>query len=92
MEHQMIQKVLLRLILGAILILVLALLALYFYFKTQTQKNLGLLGGPAPWLTIGDYQYRDLNKNGRLDPYEDKRLSPERRVAARSPAVMAVNW
>lgn len=77
----MIQKVLLRLILGAILILVLALLALYFYFKTQTQKNLGLLGGPAPWLTIGDYQYRDLNKNGRLDPYEDKRLSPERRVA-----------
>src|SRR4051812_2608109 len=26
-------------------------------------------------------EYRDLNGNGRLDPYEDPRLSPEERVA-----------
>jgi beta-glucosidase len=29
----------------------------------------------------GDLAYRDLNKNGRLDPYEDPRLPVEQRVA-----------
>ena len=29
----------------------------------------------------GKYQFKDLNKNGRLDPYEDWRLSMEQRIA-----------
>ena len=35
----------------------------------------------APLLTAGDRPVRDLNKNGRLDPYEDPRRPIEERVA-----------
>jgi len=31
-------------------------------------------------LTVRGKQYRDLDRNGRLDPYEDWRLSPEQRT------------
>jgi len=31
-------------------------------------------------LTEGKYQFKDMNKNGVLDPYEDWRLSPEQRA------------
>ena len=31
-------------------------------------------------LNYNGFTYRDLNKNGRLDPYEDSRLSVEDRV------------
>ena len=34
----------------------------------------------APRLTEGDFTFRDLNKNGHLDPYEDSRLPLEARV------------
>jgi beta-glucosidase len=34
----------------------------------------------APWLTEDGFTYRDLNKNGRLDPYEDPRRPLEERV------------
>ncbi|MEH3107526.1 MAG: glycoside hydrolase family 3 C-terminal domain-containing protein [Sphingomonas fennica] len=37
----------------------------------------GLLAGPAP---AADPAWRDLNHNGRLDPYEDARQPVERRV------------
>jgi beta-glucosidase len=76
----MIKKVVKRISFGAISLVAFAWFALFCYFKLQTQKNLGLLGEPAPKLTIDSYPYRDLNKNGRLDLYEDKRLSPELRV------------
>ena len=32
-------------------------------------------------LTEGKYQFKDLNKNGKLDPYEDWRLPMEKRIA-----------
>jgi beta-glucosidase len=38
-------------------------------------------GPEAPLLTEGGFTFRDLNKNGRLDPYEDPRLPIEDRVA-----------
>src|SRR5213080_1781724 len=34
----------------------------------------------APLITDGDHTFRDLNKNGRLDPYEDPRRPIEERV------------
>jgi len=34
----------------------------------------------APMLDVDDFQFRDLNKNGQLDPYEDWRLSDEERA------------
>ena len=35
----------------------------------------------APILQEGEFFFRDLNKNGRLDPYEDRRLPIEERIA-----------
>ena len=32
-------------------------------------------------LTVGKYQFKDLNKNGTLDPYEDWRLPMQDRIA-----------
>lgn len=36
---------------------------------------------PAPVLVRDGQTFRDLNRNGRLDPYEDHRLDADRRVA-----------
>ncbi len=38
------------------------------------------LGPEAPLLTVDGHTFRDLNKNGRLDPYEDHRLPIEERL------------
>ncbi len=35
----------------------------------------------APLLTVGKRVFKDLNRNGKLDPYEDWRLTPEARTA-----------
>jgi beta-glucosidase len=47
----------------------------------NTRRNLALLGKEAPTLTQDGVTFRDLNKNGRLDPYEDPRQPVEARVS-----------
>ncbi len=47
----------------------------------QTRRNLSRLGPEAPILTVDGFTFRDLNKNGRLDIYEDARQPLEARVA-----------
>jgi beta-glucosidase len=44
-----------------------------------TQPELG--ARKVEILTEGKYQFKDLNKNGQLDPYEDWRLPMEERIA-----------
>jgi beta-glucosidase len=39
------------------------------------------LGAEAPILTDGELTFRDLNKNGRLDPYEDSRCPIQERIS-----------
>jgi len=39
-----------------------------------------LIAVQAPVITQGGQQFRDLNKNGVLDPYEDWRLTPQQRA------------
>lgn len=48
--------------------------------EIKTRHNLSLLGEEAPSLKDGEIRYRDLNKNGRIDPYEDPRCPMEDRV------------
>jgi beta-glucosidase len=48
--------------------------------QAKTKGNPTQLGPEAPTLTIDGFTFRDLNKNGRLDPYEDRRLPVEERV------------
>jgi beta-glucosidase len=43
-------------------------------------KNLSKLGPEVPFLTEDGFTFRDLNKNGRLDPYEDSRRPIDERV------------
>ena len=68
-------------LIGAIL-LILLLAYLFFYIKKSADSaaNMKLLGKEAPVLSSNGFQYRDLNKNGKLDTYEDKRVDLENRV------------
>lgn len=54
----------------------------FFYFKwSNTSKtNLAQLGDSAPSLSINNHTFRDLNKNGQLDIYEDSRAALNDRV------------
>ncbi len=63
------------LIFGAVLLLVLSTGCAPKY----TQPELGTR--KAEIITEGKYQFKDLNKNGKLDPYEDWRLPMEKRIA-----------
>ena len=50
-------------------------------FKLVTQKGGATLGyTSAPLLTVDEYAFKDLNRNGTLDPYEDWRLPAEERA------------
>lgn len=50
-------------------------------FQLVTQKGGATLGHTsAPLLTVDRYAFKDLNRNGALDPYEDWRLPAETRA------------
>lgn len=67
-----------------ILFLVLLILGFFTYFyvttSRQSMKDIALLGKEAPSLTIDGITFRDLNKNGKLDVYEDSRADINSRV------------
>jgi beta-glucosidase len=68
------------------LVLVVVLIAGGWYYwhnirpDINTRQNLSLLGKEAPTLTQDGITFRDLNKNGKLDIYEDPRRPIEERV------------
>ncbi len=75
-------------VLGIVLlavILILAGLVGYFYFSKSGEIDAARAkaGVPADTLYLDGQAFRDLNKNGELDPYEDRRIS----VARRRPAL-----
>jgi beta-glucosidase len=67
-----------------LLLVVLIAGGIYFWRNIKpdiaTRRNLALLGQEAPTLTQDGITFRDLNKNGKLDIYEDPRRSLEERV------------
>lgn len=67
-----------------LLVIIVSAGAWYFWQNIRpeinTRRNLSLLGKEAPILTQDGIPFRDLNKNGRLDIYEDPRRSLEERV------------
>jgi len=66
------------------IVMIIAGIGYYFWSNIRpdlnTRHNLSLLGKEAPKLTQDGITFRDLNKNGQLDPYEDPRLPIEERV------------
>lgn len=65
---------------GSILLLLLIYLGFWIKWKIQASSNMDLAGVEAPILTINGKTYRDLNKNGKLDVYEDKNADIEARI------------
>lgn len=67
-----------------LLLVVLIAGGIYFWRNLKpditTRRNLSLLGKEAPTLTQDGITFRDLNKNGKLDIYEDPRCPIEERV------------
>ena len=65
-----------------VLIFIGGLLAyLFISARIDSSRAMALAGDPAPTLTIDGHTFRDLNKNGALDMYEDDRLPVDARVA-----------
>lgn len=52
----------------------------YARMSKKAKDNYAKLGNSAPELIIEGHKFRDLNKNGKLDVYEDARLDTESRV------------
>lgn len=53
---------------------------LYFFEAKKIKTVYNQLGVKAPKLTVDNFTFKDLNKNGKLDLYEDYRNSTETRV------------
>ena len=77
-------KRIVKLFLLTISIISLLLITIYIFFsikwKHDSTKNFDLLGDKAPIINLGENSLRDLNKNGRLDPYENPNNTIEERV------------
>ncbi|NSW95075.1 MAG: glycoside hydrolase family 3 protein, partial [Bacteroidales bacterium] len=63
-----------------VLLLVISILWLSVSGARTAKKYIILAGPEVKTLTIEGYTFRDLNKNGKLDVYEDSRRSVEERV------------
>ena len=76
--------IILLIVLGIIVLLVvfIATLFLSFYrkFRMASKRNQAKLGPEALIIQVDGRKFRDLNKNGRLDIYEDDRQPIEARV------------
>ena len=73
-------KILLYILAGIILFLAVAYLFFYVKWKKASSENMALLGPEAPVITVEGHTFRDLNKNGKLDIYEDSGQTVDARV------------
>ena len=73
-------KILLYIVAGIVLILAASYLFFFIKWKMASSDNMALLGPEAPVITVDGHTFRDLNKNGKLDIYEDSRQNTEERV------------
>ena len=60
--------------------IVVALTVIYINSYNKYKNAAKLIGKEAPVLKIDGHDFRDLNKNGKLDAYEDYRISTEDRI------------
>ena len=68
-------------ILGGIVLFIISIVTGYCLLKYYQSEKLYSLLGPSPTtMTQENFTFRDLNKNGSLDVYEDSRESVDKRV------------
>ncbi len=69
-----------KLLFGIGATLAVLLITFFAYYGWGSFANMSHLGEQATLREQEGYSYRDLNKNGVLDPYEDSRMTPEDRA------------
>jgi len=68
-------------LLGSLVALIVLVMLVFSGIKGKAAKDLyAQLGEEAPRLAVDGMTFRDLNKNGTLDPYEDSRVEVDQRV------------
>jgi len=67
-------------IVGLVILVLFGYLGFKGFYLLQSMRNMKMLGPEVSTLTEDGFTFRDLNKNGKLDPYEDSRLPVEERV------------
>jgi beta-glucosidase len=61
-------------VVAGLLVIVLVLAGFYYFSRTSAVRSArAKMGPPADTLLVDGLAFRDLNKNGALDPYEDRR-------------------
>lgn len=65
---------------GIIALALISLVVMYFMRYKSVKENYALLGKEAPVITVDGKSFRDLNKNGQLDTYENPSAPIDRRV------------
>lgn len=73
-------KIVLKILISLLILIIIAAGTMYFLKYREVKNNYALLGEEAPTLQIDGKTFIDLNKNGRLDIYEDHRKSTDERV------------
>lgn len=73
-------RVLKFLVLAIIVVFVIIASVIYISKKSKSNSNMELLGDEAPTLNQSGISYRDLNKNGKMDIYENPNASINERV------------
>ena len=63
-----------------ILIVGITMISISVKGNRSAKRSMALVGPEVQTITVDGLVFRDLNKNGTLDPYEDKRCSTEERV------------
>jgi beta-glucosidase len=73
-------RILAYLLIALIIILIINFTIKDLRMSKASERNLSLLGNEAPIIIQDNRSYRDLNKNGRLDLYEDSNKTPLERA------------
>ncbi len=73
-------KIIGYILLSLVVILLISVGYLFISDGIKSKRNLSQLGEEAKTLNEGGFSFRDLNKNGRLDVYEDSRQPVEARI------------
>jgi beta-glucosidase len=73
-------KIILYTLLAFVIFIIGVFVYLYISSSISSKKNMAKLGPEASTLLIDSKTFRDLNKNGKLDVYEDSRQPVESRI------------
>lgn len=73
-------KIIGKILLGIIALILISIIVISIRFNRISSKNMKLAGPEAPVLEENGFSFRDLNKNGRLDIYEDSRQAIDKRI------------